>query len=54
MQDRTNDTQPANQYDDAAGFAGYDDLEPSKLIKPRVVLEKLDDEAGFAGYDDAR
>ncbi|WP_162616336.1 hypothetical protein [Xylanimonas allomyrinae] len=52
--DPKDDTQKKapSQFDDTAGFAGYDDLDKDSLVTPRVVLKKLDDAAGFAGYDD--
>jgi ribosome-binding factor A len=42
------------QFDETAGFAGYDDAEPNTQPGAGAVIEKLDDAAGFAGYDDER
>ncbi len=43
-----------DQFDETAGFAGYDDVDRDAQPSAGAVIEKLDDAAGFAGYDDER
>lgn len=42
------------QFDETAGFAGFDDIEPDKQPGKGAVIDRLDDAAGFDGFDDER
>ncbi len=42
------------QFDETAGFAGYDDIELNKQPTKGAVIDRLDDAAGFDGFDDQR